>query len=789
MTTETNQEDVLNIKELLFQYLSYWKWMLASVVLCILLAGFYLLKTNKEYEIKTSILIKEEDSGMSELAILDELGLASGKNNIDNEIEILKSADLIRNTIYATNYHIVYSQKVGLRKLKLYSDSPLLITIQNCDLDTLQDMISMYITKNGANYSIETSYKGQFWEYTANTLPATIGLPLGRIKIEPNSSIPFTNKELFVSVVNPEKVAVSISKNIKITPTSKKSSVISLSIQNENTERGKAFLQKLIELYNLQAVEDKNQIAYNTGVFIDERLKSLSIELSNVEQNVENFKTSNKITDISSEAKLFLEQTGANEQKLKEVETQLNIVGYVSDFVNEENNKNKLIPNLGITDVGLSVLINKYNELTLEKERIENASTSANPILTNIVSQLNNMRSGIKNSVSNVKKTLLIAKKDLNKEGNLTSDKIQQIPRIEREFIEIKRQQQIKETLYLFLLQKREETNLTLAATAPKAKIVSQPRADSTPVSPKKSIIILIALVLGIVIPVIIIYIKKLFELKITNREELEKLCKVPLLGEIPKNTEDKNIVVGINDTSSMTELFRSLRNDLTFILSEPTKKIIAVTSTVSGEGKTFIATNLACTFAMIDKKVLLVGLDIRNPSLANYVGLEKKQGITSYLATGGDFEWLIEKSTLNTNLDIIQAGIIPPNPNELLNKDALDNLFNELRKRYDYILLDTAPVGIISDTFLVNRISDMTLYVTRESITEKASILYLNELYKNNRLTNLYVVYNDTDIEKKRYGYSSKHYYGYNYGYKKNQSKKQKYSFSSVKNFVTNKK
>ncbi|MBN1462933.1 MAG: polysaccharide biosynthesis tyrosine autokinase [Paludibacteraceae bacterium] len=789
MTTETNQEDVLNIKELLFQYLSYWKWMLASVVLCILLAGFYLLKTNKEYEIKTSILIKEEDSGMSELAILDELGLASGKNNIDNEIEILKSADLIRNTIYATNYHIVYSQKVGLRKLKLYSDSPLLITIQHCNLDTLQDMISMYITKSGANYSIETSYKGQFWEYTTNTLPTTIGLPLGRIKIEPNPSIPFTNEELFVSVVNPEKVAVSISKNIKITPTSKKSSVISLSIQNENTERGKAFLQKLIELYNLQAVEDKNQIAYNTGIFIDERLKSLSIELSNVEQNVENFKTSNKITDISSEAKLFLEQTGTNEQKLKEVETQLNIVGYVSDFVNEEKNKNKLIPNLGITDVGLSVLINKYNELTLEKERIESASTSANPILTNIVSQLNNMRSGIKNSVSNVKKTLLIAKKDLNKEGNLTSDKIQQIPRIEREFIEIKRQQQIKETLYLFLLQKREETNLTLAATAPKAKIVSQPRADSTPVSPKKSIIILIALILGIVIPVIIIYIKNLFELKITNREELEKLCKVPLLGEIPKNTEDKNIVVGINDTSSMTELFRSLRNDLTFIVSEPTKKIIAVTSTVSGEGKTFIATNLACTFAMIDKKVLLVGLDIRNPSLANYIGLEKKQGITSYLATGGDFENLIEKSTLNANLDIIQAGIIPPNPNELLNKDALDNLFNELRKRYDYILLDTAPVGIISDTFLVNRISDMTLYVTRENITEKASILYLNELYKNNRLTNLYVVYNDSDIEKKRYGYSSKHYYGYSYGYKKNLPKKQKYSFSSVKNFVTNKK
>lgn len=787
MSELKKQEETFNIKDQFFYYFSHWKWIALSVILCISLGVFYLLRTNNQYEIRTSVLIKEEDTGMSELAILDELGLTSGKNNIDNEIEVLKSADLMRSTVYATNSHITYYIENVFRKIKLYQNSPISLEMRNINLDTISGRIDFEISKESNHYIVKTNYRESKWERKVSTLPCRLNSPFGEIYISRTNTANF-KKDIFVTIQNPEKLAVSLSGKIKIVPTSKKSSVLTLSINSQNIEIGKAFLQKLIDIYNSQTIEDKNEIAYNTGIFIDNRLKSLSVELSSVESDVEKFKTTNKITDISSEAKLFLDQTGTYEEKVKEVETQLNIISYVESFINDIKNKDRLIPNLGITDQGLAVLINKYNEFTLEKERIQRTSTVANPTLNNITSQLQNMYSAIRNSVVSIRKTLLIAKKDLDKEGNFTRSKIQQIPRIEKEFIEIKRQQQIKESLYLFLLQKKEETNLSLAATSPKAKMVSSPRSENTPASPNKRLVLLLSFLIGLLIPIFFIYIKDLFYTNIKNREELEKLSIAPVLGEIPKNKEKSEIVVGLNNTSSITELFRSMRNDITFILSDPDKKVITVTSTVSGEGKTFITTNLACTFAMIDKKVLLVGLDVRNPSLASYIGLEKKQGVTSYLAMGGDIDQLIEKSTLSPNLDIIQAGIIPPNPNELLNKKELDDLFLELRKRYDYILIDTAPVGIISDTFLVNRVSDITLYVTREGSTKKGSITYLNDLFENNRLTNLYVVLNDTDIDKKRYGYN--YYYGYkNYGYRnKKETKNRKYSFSNMKNLISRK-
>lgn len=780
----TKQEDIINIRETLLNYLIHWKWFLVSTLIFLGIGILYLLKTNNQYEIKTSVLIKQEDnSGVSELSILEDLGLSTGKNNIDNETQIFQSADLMKSTINAINFNTSYSINQGLRKVKIYP-SPINITAKNLLSDTLQDAIEFEIKPIENNqYEITATYLGQSYDEKAAILPAQIKLPFGTFEISKVNN-EYANKKISAQIVSAEKQAINLSDAIKISPTSKTSSVLEISITAENILRGKELLSKLVEIYNLQAVQDKNQIAYNTALFIEDRLKSLTVELSTVEKNVEQFKTTNKITDITSEADLFIKQTGDNEDKIKEVETQLNVVKYIEGFVNEDKNKDRLIPNIGITDPGLSLLINKYNELFLEKERIQRASTPTNPVLKNLSEELSSMRVGIKGSISNVKKSLLITKSDLDSDDKFTTNKIQQIPRIEREFLEIKRQQQIKETLYLFLLQKREETNLSLAATAPKAKIVSQPRAEVNPVSPKKGLILLLSLVIGLVIPVVAIYIKRLFETTVKSREELELKSAAPVLGEIPENKSDNYIVVSSNDTSSTTELFRSLRNDLTFILSEPDKKVITITSTVSNEGKTFVALNLANTFALIEKKVVLVGLDIRNPSLAQHLGFsQNKQGITSYLAKGGNIDDIIQKSPINENLDVIFAGIIPPNPNELLNKNGLDTLFDELRKRYDYILVDTAPVGIISDTFLINRVSDVTLYVTRENVTSKESLLFINDLYENNRLTNIFVILNASNIEKKRYGhYRAGHYYGYYY---KQDSRKKNTGLNTVKDFI----
>lgn len=766
---DINKEDIINIRETVFYYLEYWKWIILSIILTLSIAGVYLLKTNKQYEIKTSVLIKEnETGGMSELSILSDLGFAGGKNNIDNETQILKSTDLMKNTILSTDFHITYAVSNGLRKEVVYP-APIKLNVNNIQLDELSSPINFELTSENKAYKLEANYAGEEYSETFASFPATLAFPFGNVTLQ-NLSAKDLDTDFYITVNNPDYLSIVISEAIKVAPTSKNSNVLDISFITEHKLRGKELLSKLVQLYNSQAIEDKNQIAFNTAVFIEDRLKSLSVELSSVEKSVEQFKTQNKITDISSEAQLFISQTGENETKIKEVETQLNVIEYIQSFLKDEKNNDKLIPNLGITDLGLSALINKYNEGLLEKERIARISTANNPALNNLANQLAQMRAGIKNSIVSVRKTLSIAIADLDREGKSTIGKIQQIPRIEREFVEIKRQQQIKETLYLFLLQKREETNLSLAATAPKAKTISIARAENKPVAPKKSIILLAAFIIGLIFPIALIYIRDLFQTTIKNREELEKECKATVIGEIPINKTDKTIVVSAHDTSSATELFRSLRNDLTFILDEPHKKVITITSTVSNEGKTFVGLNLASTFALIDKKVILIGLDVRNPSLSASLGAKSKHGITTYLSSGCNIDDIIEQSAAIPNLDVIYAGIIPPNPNELLNKQALDDLFIELRKRYDYILVDTAPVGIISDTFLINRISDITLYVTREKVTSKDSILFINDLLENDRLNNIYVVLNAADIERKRYGhYRAGNYYGY---YKKAEKK-----------------
>ncbi|MDR1678303.1 MAG: polysaccharide biosynthesis tyrosine autokinase [Prevotellaceae bacterium] len=759
---QNNNSDEINIKKLIRQYLPYWKLICLTALVFVAIACAYIACTNKQYTIGTSVLIKDEEQGVGDFSVLSNLGLGNGKNNVSNEIEVFKSADLIKTAIIFTKYNVEFRAADKLQKPILYP-APFFVEIKNIDLDTLHKAIEIKITKEENNsYSFTAECEDTHYQsITVSSFPATLRYPFGTVVLQPVLPLAEIPDKLALSIYNPEKMAVNYSKTFNIVPATKTSSVLNISFIDENTERGKDFLNSFVDLYNKQAVDDKNQITINTSSFIDERLKSLTGELSNVEKDVETFKTRNKITDISSEAQLFISQSGHNESKLYEVETQLNIIQFVEQFINDNQNRDRLIPNLGITDPGLAELINRYNEMSLDKERIQRASTASNPVLENKVNQLETMRQGIKSNIVNVRKTLAIAKKDLGLESTQTVGKIQQIPRIEREFLEIKRQQQIKESLYLFLLQKREESSLALAATSPKAKVVSYARADADPVSPKTGIILVAAFLLGLLLPIGIIYLKNLLTFEISSSEELTELSKAPVLGELSTNKTNKRIVVTANDNSSDTELFRLLRNNLQFILGSEDKKVITVTSTMSNEGKSFVSANLAYTFALIDKKVLLVGLDIRNPSVANYLDIKAQHGITSYLAMGHPLDELIVKAPNSDNLDVLPGGIIPPNPNELLGKPELDKLFEKLRKRYDYIIVDTAPVGIVSDTFLVNRVSDLTLYVVREKQSDKDSVQFINELYENKKLSDIYLVLNDSSVKKNR-GYRAGYHYGY---------------------------
>lgn len=769
------EEKELNLTKIMFYYLSYWKWLLMSIVFSLFVGFVYLCKKNDVYEVKTSVLIKDEEKGLSELAMLQELGFSSGQNIVDNEIQVFKSPDLIKNAIEEVDYHISYQVDGFFDKERIHnSESPIKLRMFS-DLSTPNFVVNVLPQgENSTSYKVQVEHKGEKYNQQIDSLPATIKMNEKLMFVLESQFVDTIRVPLYIFVSDLEMMALRISSMLKVDPATKNSTVLNIKMTTNHRRCGEDFLTALTYHYNRQAEQDKNQIAYNTAVFIEERVKALSVELSSVEKDVEAFKMAHKITDISSEADLFLGQTGENERKLKETETQLSIIEYVETFINEEENKDKLIPNLGITDHGLSQLINRYNESLLEKERLQDATTMTNPIYERLVTNLSNMRSGIQNSVVSVRNTLEITLANLSLAEEKTTAKIQQIPKIEREFLEIKRQQQIKETLYLFLLQKREETSLTLAATAPKAKIISQSRASLSPISPKKPLVLLIAFAIGLFLPIIYIYLRDTIRSTIQDRDYIDQNAKPAVIGEITQDDSMDTLLVRSDNKSSTVELFRSLRNSIIQRFNSTDKKVIAITSSISNEGKTFISSNLAQAFSLINKKVLLVGLDIRNPMLAHLYGIEQKDGISDYLAGEvSRVDDLICYLPEFEGLDLLPCGHIPPNPNELLSKKELDDLFANLRKQYDYIIIDTAPIGLVSDTSLVNRVVDMTLYVTREGSTTKDCIDFVNVLYDEQKLNDIQIVINGVNMGRRGYYYRRSYYYGYYYYSQKSKRKK----------------
>lgn len=769
------EEKELNLTKIMFYYLSYWKWLLMSIVFSLFVGFVYLCKKNDVYEVKTSVLIKDEEKGLSELAMLQELGFSSGQNIVDNEIQVFKSPDLIKNAIEEVDYHISYQVDGFFDKERIHnSESPIKLRMFS-DLSTPNFVVNVLPQgENSTSYKVQVEHKGEKYNQQIDSLPATIKMNEKLMFVLESQFEDTIRVPLYIYVSDLEMMALRISSMLKVDPATKNSTVLNIKMTTNHRRCGEDFLTALTYHYNRQAEQDKNQIAYNTAVFIEERVKALSVELSSVEKDVEAFKMAHKITDISSEADLFLGQTGENERKLKETETQLSIIEYVETFINEEENKDKLIPNLGITDHGLSQLINRYNESLLEKERLQDATTMTNPIYERLVTNLSNMRSGIQNSIVSVRNTLEITLANLSLAEEKTTAKIQQIPKIEREFLEIKRQQQIKETLYLFLLQKREETSLTLAATAPKAKIISQSRASLAPISPKKPLVLLIAFAIGLFLPIIYIYLRDTIRSTIQDRDYIDQNAKPAVIGEITQDDSMDTLLVRSDNKSSTVELFRSLRNSIIQRFNSTDKKVIAITSSMSNEGKTFISSNLAQAFSLINKKVLLVGLDIRNPMLAHLYGIEQKDGISDYLAGEvSRVDDLICYLPEFEGLDLLPCGHIPPNPNELLSKKELDDLFANLRKQYDYIIIDTAPIGLVSDTSLVNRVVDMTLYVAREGSTTKDCIDFVNVLYDEQKLNDIQIVINGVNMGRRGYYYRRSYYYGYYYYSQKSKRKK----------------
>ena len=787
---QESKEENIDVKELLFKYLIHWPWFVGAVVACLIAAWVYLHMSTPVYNISATVLIKDDKKGGSAgmLSGLESLGLdgmVSSSQNIDNEIEVLRSKTIVKEVVEDLGLYISYTDKDEFPSRNMYKTSPVQVSLTPQEADLLEKPMTVEMTLQPQG-SIDVNVKIGDDEYQKHfeKLPAVFPTDKGTLAffLTPDSVLSSkrtseettdsekTTRNITATINKPLAVAKAYCKNMTIEPTSKTTSVAVISLKNSNVQRGKDFINKLLEMYNINTNNDKNEVAQKTAEFINERISIISKELGSTEKDLESFKRGAGITDLTSDAQIALTGSAEYEKKRVENQTQINLLQDLQKYM--QNEGYEVLPsNIGLQDVNLAAAINRYNDVLVERKRLLRTSTENNPTIINLDTSISAMKENVQVSLDRVLRGLFITKADLDREASRYSRRISEAPGQEREFVSIARQQEIKAGLYLLLLQKREENAITLAATANNAKIIDEAIADDAPVSPRSKITYLIALILGVGIPVGVIYLLELTKFKIEGRADVEKLTSAPIVGDIPLTDEKQGaIAVFENQNNLMSETFRNIRTNLQFML-ENDKKVILVTSTVSGEGKSFISANLAISLSLLGKKVVIVGLDIRKPGLNKVFNIPRKEiGITQYLANPeNNLMDLVQLSDVSKNLYILPGGTVPPNPTELLARDGLDKAIETLKKNFDYVIMDTAPVGMVTDTLLIGRVADLSVYVCRADYTHKNEYTLINELAEKDKLPSLCTVINGLDLKRRKYGY----YYGYGkygkyYGYGK---------------------
>ena len=775
-------EEKINYQELLFRYIIHWPWFVASVLVCLIGAWVYLHFQTPVYQVSASIMIKDDKKGggSTDLENLGIGGVITSTQSIDNEIEVLRSKTILKEVVNNLELYITYYDEDEFPEKELYQTSPVIVNLTAQEADKLPGsaLLAMKLSPEGV---LDVNLKVGLNEYNQRfeKLPAVLPTDAGTFGFALKDSLSGGQMEGYKGerhiravVSRPFGVAKGYQGALSIAPTSRTTSVAVVSLMNTNIQRARDFINKLMEMYNRNTNNDKNEVAEKTREFINERIKIIDEELGSTEDKLEAFKRNAGLTDISSDAQLAVSGNAEYEKRRVDNGTQINLVRDLIKYINNPLNEYELLPgNIGLSDAGLTTQIGRYNELIIERKRLLRTSTESNPMIVNLDTSIRAMKSNVQAAINGTLQGLLIVKADLEREAGRFSRRISDAPGQERQYVSIARQQEIKAGLYLMLLQKREENAITLAATANNAKIIDEPVATGGPLSPKPNMIYMIALVLGVGMPVGVIFLIGLTKFKIEGRGDVEKLTRLPIVGDVPLTNEKAgSIAVFENQNTLMSETFRHIRTNLQFML-ENDQKVILVTSTVSGEGKSFISSNLAISLSLLGKRVIIVGLDIRKPGLNKIFNIPRKeQGITQYLSNPEknlmDF---VQPSGVSKNLYIFPGGIVPPNPTELLARDGLDKAIETLKKNFDYVILDTAPAGMVTDTLLVGRVADLSVYVCRADYSRKAEFTLINELAADNKLPNICTIINGLDLKKKKYGY----YYGYGkygkyYGYGK---------------------
>lgn len=756
-----NHSDIINIRGALKLYWSKWHLFAISVFCCLVLGFLFCRMYKQKYGVRANVLIVQEESNpMMTIGGMGELFGSAGY--VDDEIFVITSHSLYRDVVRELGLNKTHYVRLGFLKSELsYPDYPIDVYPAAGIIDTLKSTLSFKVKvhENGlADVKIKGKY-GKIDDVEDIELPHTFKTNFGEFTVDRTEHYPEGEAVTSTILVTgyhsaAEDLALDITSEIA----NKKSNVIEMSYDTPNSVMGEMILQDVIDKYNTRGINEKNLQGQKTAEFIEERLALLGSDLSDAEGTIQQFKEDNGIIDVRSEAAYQTSKRGSFESQLIAKELQLEVLRMTIEFVDNPDNRYQIIPMI-VESESAAAVIATYNNLVAERENILRTVSEDNLAVQRINNRLDSYRTNIISTVNQNISSTKIAINDLRKQLSQTTGRLSNVPGQERTTIDMNRQLQVKQQLYLFLRQRQEENAMLLANAVPKGQIVDEPYTLKKPLGMGKMAIMIIALFLGLMLPPIYLYLLKMLRGKVESRSEIEQRTSAPILGEMCIDNTGRSLVVSPTDTSSTTELFRLMRANMLFIFNDANDKVVLLTSSKSGEGKTFISINLAASLALLGKKVLLVGMDIRLPRLAEYLGISNRYGLTQYLSSSDiSLDSIIVKgpeSELPT-LDVILAGPVPPNPAELLASQKVEDLFAQLRDMYDYIVVDSAPVGMVSDTFTLNRIADATVYVTRVNVTSTSDVDFIEDIHEEKRLKKLSVVVNGVK-SKKTYGYSSK--------------------------------
>lgn len=744
-----------------------WYWFLISLAICVGIALIYLRYTTPIYQANAKLLIERESRQDSRYKGALNIGIISQAGGLDNEMEILRSHTMATLVVKDLKLYTTYNYEGRVKTMQYYKDQPVNVDIDEQHLDKLNGAINLVIERTKKGYTVKGSYPKGKIDQTFEALPGTIKTRLGTLTISRNSGHAMKmGDEMEVQVLSPYNAAYKYRNGLKVMASPKGNSIIQLFYNHSDVRLAKDYLEQLAICYNRQANEDKNYIALRTEEFINDRIEKISSELSETEGELESYKKYNNLVEYNMNASNALSTVNRYDEELSNSYTQIALLNSINEYINQPENRFQSLPSgVGLQDAPTTSLITKYNDAVLHRNQLLLSASESSPSVQRLTEELTDLKNGIQRAIRQAKINMEIQHNATMQRYKKFFSETQLAPEHERNLTRIGRQQNLRSALYMMLLQKREENSISLAATADKGQLIDRPEGGGK-ISPNKDMILLYGLIAGLAIPIVILFLIQMLRYKIEGRNDVERLTSLPILADVAIANESAKskagIVVHENKNNQMEEVFRSMRTNLQFMLKNG-QNVVMFTSTTSGEGKTFNVSNLAVSFALLDKKVVLVGLDIRKPRLSEQFELNNStHGITNLLTheevDEKDLQEQILPSGINKNLDILLAGPIPPNPTELVARNSLDKIFDILRKKYDYVLIDTAPVGLVTDTLHIGRVSDATIYMCRADYTQKTSFRLINDLHEEKKLPNMAIVLNGIDMSKKKYGY----YYGY---------------------------